>query len=406
MKINNNGVTQPKGFLACGQHTGIKNKRKDLAIIYSEVPANFAGVFTTNIVKAAPVLRNLEIREKSQKIQAVVVNSGNANACTGEQGLLDNQKMADTVAKIFNIDECMVITASTGVIGVPLPIDKIVAGIKKSNTFLSNDRQGAIDAAAAIMTTDTVPKEVSAYFKIDGKEINIGGMAKGSGMIHPNMATMLSFITTDLAISTKMLQKAMSDSTLDSYNMISVDGDTSTNDMVSILANGMAGNKEITEEDENYEKFKEVLDVINKELAKMIVKDGEGATKLLEVKINGAKAKDDARKMCKSIINSSLVKTAFFGEDANWGRILCSMGYSGADFDPTGVSLEFKSKFGSIKVMENGVPLNFNEEIASEVLKEFAIEVNITLTDGDAFAEGWGCDMSYEYVRINGDYRS
>jgi glutamate N-acetyltransferase/amino-acid N-acetyltransferase len=203
-----------------------------------------------------------------------------------------------------------------------------------------------------------------------------------------------------------MLQKAMSDSTLDSYNMISVDGDTSTNDMVSILANGMAGNKEITEEDENYEKFKEVLDVINKELAKMIVKDGEGATKLLEVKINGAKAKDDARKMCKSIINSSLVKTAFFGEDANWGRILCSMGYSGADFDPTGVSLEFKSKFGSIKVMENGVPLNFNEEIASEVLKEFAIEVNITLTDGDAFAEGWGCDMSYEYVRINGDYRS
>jgi glutamate N-acetyltransferase/amino-acid N-acetyltransferase len=406
MKINHNGVTQPKGFLACGRYTGLKNKRRDLAIIFSEVPANFAGVFTTNKVKAAPVIRNLEIREKGEKVQAVVVNSGNANACTGEQGLKDNQKMADTLAKTFNINSDMVVTASTGVIGVPLPIDKIVDGIEKSSTFLTDDRQGAIDAAAAIMTTDTVPKEVSAYFTIGDKEINIGGMSKGSGMIHPNMATMLAFITTDLAISREMLQKALSESTLDSYNMISVDGDTSTNDMVSIMANGMAENEEITEENEDYKKFKDVLDVINIALAKMIVKDGEGATKLLEVKISGAKTKDDARKMCKSIINSSLVKTAFFGEDANWGRILCSMGYSGADLDPSGVSLEFKSRFGSIKVLENGVPLSFNEEIAAEVLKGYAIEVGITLKDGDASAEGWGCDMSYEYVRINGDYRS
>lgn len=406
MKINHNGVTQPKGFLACGRYTGLKNKRRDLALIFSEVPANFAGVFTTNKVKAAPVLRNLEIREKRGKIQTVVVNSGNANACTGKQGFIDNQKMAQTVADTFKIDVNMVVTASTGVIGVPLPIDKIVEGIEKSSTFLSDDRQGAIDAAAAIMTTDTVPKEVSARFMLGDKEINIGAMAKGSGMIHPNMATMLAFITTDLNISTKMLQKAMSDSTLDSYNMISVDGDTSTNDMVSIMANGMAGNQEISEENEDYDKFKKALDVINIELAKMIVKDGEGATKLLEVKINGAKSKDDARKMCKSIINSSLVKTAFFGEDANWGRILCSMGYSGADLDPSGVSLEFKSRFGSIKVLENGVPLNFNEEIASEVLKGSAIEVIINLKDGDSSTIGWGCDMSYEYVRINGDYRS
>lgn len=406
MRISHDGVTTPKGFLACGRYTGLKNKRRDLAIVFSEVPANFAGVFTTNKVKAAPVLRNLEIREKGGKIQAVVVNSGNANACTGEQGLIDNQKMAQALADTFNIDVDTVVTASTGVIGVPLPIDKIVDGIEKSATFLTGDRQGAIDAASAIMTTDTVPKEVSAHFMIGDKEINIGAMAKGSGMIHPNMATMLAFVTTDLAISTEMLQKAMSESTLDSYNMISVDGDTSTNDMVSIMANGMAGNEEITEENEDYEKFKEVLHTINMELAKMIVKDGEGATKLLEVKIDGAKTKDDARKMCKSIINSSLVKTAFFGEDANWGRILCSMGYSGADLDPTGVSLEFKSRFGSIRVLEDGVPLDFNEEIASEVLKGSAIEVLITMKDGDASSIGWGCDMSYEYVRINGDYRS
>jgi glutamate N-acetyltransferase/amino-acid N-acetyltransferase len=406
MRINHNGVTQPKGFTACGRYTGLKNKRRDLAIIFSEVPANFAGVFTTNVVKAAPVLRNLEIREKGGKVQAVVVNSGNANACTGEQGLIDNQTMAQTLADTFKIDVDTVVTASTGVIGLPLPIDKIVAGIEKSATFLTDDRQGAIDASAAIMTTDTVPKEVSAYFMLGDKEINIGAMAKGSGMIHPNMATMLAFVTTDIAISNEMLQKAMSESTLDSYNMISVDGDTSTNDMVSIMANGMAGNEEITEENEDYKKFKEALHVINMELAKMIVKDGEGATKLLEVKINGAKTKDDARKMCKSIINSSLVKTAFFGEDANWGRILCSMGYSGADLDPNGVSLAFKSRFGSIKVLENGVPLAFNEEIAAEVLKGSAIEVLITMKDGDASIMGWGCDMSYEYVRINGDYRS
>jgi glutamate N-acetyltransferase/amino-acid N-acetyltransferase len=314
--------------------------------------------------------------------------------------------MADATAKTLGLDPNAVITSSTGVIGVPLPIKIIVEGIEKSQSFLTDDRQGAIDAAAAIMTTDTVAKEVSAQLTIDNKTIKIGGMAKGSGMIHPNMATMLSFITTDLNISKEMLQKALSSSTETSYNMISVDGDTSTNDMVCVLANGLAGNKEITEENEDYLKFKDALDTINKELAKMIVKDGEGATKLLEVKIEGAKSDLDARAMCKSIINSSLVKTAFFGEDANWGRILCAMGYSGADMNPNGVSLMFKSRFGSICLLQDGVPLNFNEDLAAEILKGYTIEVIITMKDGDGKAEGWGCDMSYEYVRINGDYRS
>jgi glutamate N-acetyltransferase/amino-acid N-acetyltransferase len=406
MKINHNGITEPTGFYACGRYTGLKNKRRDLAIIYSKVPAKYAGVFTTNKVKAAPVIRNMELNSKGVDIQAIVINSGNANACTGSQGILDNQTMADATAKTLGLDPNAVITSSTGVIGVPLPIKIIVEGIEKSQSFLTDDRQGAIDAAAAIMTTDTVAKEVSAQLTIDNKTIKIGGMAKGSGMIHPNMATMLSFITTDLNISKEMLQKALSSSTETSYNMISVDGDTSTNDMVCVLAHGLAGNKEITEENEDYLKFKDALDTINKELAKMIVKDGEGATKLLEVKIEGAKSDLDARAMCKSIINSSLVKTAFFGEDANWGRILCAMGYSGADMNPNGVSLMFKSRFGSICLLQDGVPLNFNEDLAAEILKGYTIEVIITMKDGDGKAEGWGCDMSYEYVRINGDYRS
>jgi glutamate N-acetyltransferase / amino-acid N-acetyltransferase len=406
MKLNHNGVTEAKGFYACGRYTGLKNKRRDLAIVYSEVPAKFAGVFTTNRVKAAPVIRNMSLREKGCDIQAIVINSGNANACTGAQGILNNQEMAETTAKVFNINANSVLTASTGVIGVQLPIKTIIEGIEKSHKFLSDDRQGAIDASAAIMTTDTVPKEVSAQFIIDDKVINIGGMAKGSGMIHPNMATMLTFITTDLNISRDLLQKALSSSTETSYNMISVDGDTSTNDMVCVLANGLAGNSEITEEDSDYMKFKEVLDIINKELAMMIVKDGEGATKLLEVIVSGAKTDNDAKLMCKSILTSSLVKTAFFGEDANWGRIMCAIGYSGAELDPSTVSLRLQSRYGSIRLLENGVPLNFNEEIASEILKAYTIDIIVDLLDGEGQSKGWGCDMSYEYVRINGDYRS
>jgi glutamate N-acetyltransferase/amino-acid N-acetyltransferase len=406
MKINHNGVTEPSGFYACGRYTGMKYKRRDLAIVYSQVPARFAAVFTTNLVKAASVIRNKQLLDKKSLIQAIVINSGHANSCTGHQGIVNNQKMADSLANVLKLDVNSVLTASTGVIGVQLPVDIISEGIEKSCIFLSDDRQGAIDAASAIMTTDTVSKEVSVQFRIGEKLVKIGAMAKGSGMIHPNMATMLAFITTDLNISQSLLQKAMSDSIIDTYNMISVDGDTSTNDMACILANGLAGNDEIAEENDDYQTFTKALNFINIELAKMIIKDGEGATKTLETTIQGAKTKDDARTLCKSIINSNLVKTAFFGEDANWGRIICAMGYSGAYMNPDGLSLMIKSRFGSVRLVENGIPLHFNEELAAEVLKGNSIEILVTLMDGDSDAKGWGCDMSYDYIRINGDYRT
>jgi glutamate N-acetyltransferase/amino-acid N-acetyltransferase len=406
MKINHNGVTEPSGFYACGRYTGMKYKRRDLAIVYSQVPARFAAVFTTNRVKAASIVRNKQLLDNKSLIQAIVINSGHANSCTGHQGIINNQKMAESLANVLKLDVNSVLTASTGVIGVQLPVDIISEGIEKSYVFLSDDRQGAIDAASAIMTTDTVSKEVSAQFTIGEKLVKIGAMAKGSGMIHPNMATMLAFITTDLNISQSLLQKAMSDSIIDTYNMISVDGDTSTNDMACILANGLAGNPEITEEDDNYQTFTKALNIINIELAKMIIKDGEGATKTLETTIQGAKTKDDARILCKSIINSNLVKTAFFGEDANWGRIICAMGYSGAYMNPDGLSLMIKSRFGSVRLVENGIPLHFNEELAAEVLKGNSIEILVTLMDGEYDAKGWGCDMSYDYIRINGDYRT
>ncbi|MBV1756749.1 MAG: bifunctional ornithine acetyltransferase/N-acetylglutamate synthase [Dethiosulfatibacter sp.] len=406
MKINHNGVTEPSGFYACGRYTGMKYKRRDLAIVYSNVPAKYAAVFTTNRVKAASVIRNKQLLNDKSLIQAIVINSGHANSCTGEQGIINNQRMAESLASALKLDVNSVLTASTGVIGVQLPVDIISEGIEKSCIFLSDDRQGAIDAASAIMTTDTVSKEVSLQFTIGKKLIKIGAMAKGSGMIHPNMATMLAFITTDLNISQSLLQKAMSESIIDTYNMISVDGDTSTNDMACILANGLACNDEIIEENEDYQTFSKALNIINIELAKMIIKDGEGATKTLETIIKGAKTKDDARLLCKSIINSNLVKTAFFGEDANWGRIICAMGYSGAYMNPEGVSLMIKSRFGSIRLVENGIPLHFNEELAAEVLKGNSIEIQVNLLDGDSEAKGWGCDMSYDYIRINGDYRT
>ena len=406
MKLNHNGVTEPTGYYSCGRYTGMKYKRRDLAIVYTEIPARYAAVFTTNQVKAASIIRNKQLLDEKSLIQAIVINSGHANSCTGQQGIVNNQKMAESLANALKLDINAVLTASTGVIGVQLPVDIINQGIEKSCVFLSSDRQGAIDAASAIMTTDTVSKEVSLQFTIDGKLVKIGAMAKGSGMIHPNMATMLAFITTDLNISQPLLQHAMSDSIIDTYNMISVDGDTSTNDMACILANGLAGNDEIIEEDENYIIFCKALNIINTELAKMIIKDGEGATKTLEATVRGAKTKDDARVLCKAIINSNLVKTAFFGEDANWGRIICAMGYSGAFMDPNGLSLAFKSRFGSIRLVENGIPLHFNEELAAEVLKGNSIEILVNLMDGDFEAKGWGCDMSYDYIRINGDYRT
>lgn len=406
MKVLYTGITEPKGFQAVGKHVGLKSKKKDLAIIYTETPAVWAGVFTKNIVKAAPVVRNMEIFNKGNKIHAIVVNSGNANACTGEKGITDNQTMTDTLAECLNLKSEEVITSSTGVIGALMPIDKITLGIKNSYHCLSSSRQASVAAAAAIMTTDTVSKEISVSLEIGGKTAKIGGMAKGSGMIHPNMATMLSFLTTDVNISREMLINALKDSISDSYNMISVDGDTSTNDMVCIMANGEAKNKVINCKNDDYYKFKDSLDYVNKELAKMIVKDGEGASKFIEVQIQGAYSKEDGKILCKSILTSSLVKTAFFGEDANWGRIMCAMGYSEAKFNQNKVSIKFESKFGELILMDCGTPINFDEKKAAEVLKSEEIIINIKLQDGSEEAVGWGCDLSYEYVRINGEYRS
>ncbi|NLJ89144.1 MAG: bifunctional ornithine acetyltransferase/N-acetylglutamate synthase [Epulopiscium sp.] len=406
MKKIDGGVTSPKGFMANGNYIGIKKKKKDLSVIYSESPAKGAAAFTTNIVKAAPVLWNQKIIDAKTNIQAIVINSGNANACTGEQGMQDAILMAQTTAEALNLKKEEVLVASTGVIGVLLPMDIICPGIKKTIAALSASREAAKMAAEAIMTTDTYSKEIAVSFTIQGKTVTIGGMAKGSGMIHPNMATMLSFITTDLNIAQDLLDKALKESIVDSYNMISVDGDTSTNDMVIVLANGAAANEIIDKEDQDYEIFKEALHYVNSYLAKEIVRDGEGAGKFIEVNVKGTKTKEDARIISKSIIRSNLVKTAFFGEDANWGRVICAMGYSGVKFDVNKVTIEFSSKAGKISLMEKGLPIKFDEDIALKILKEKDVTVTATLKEGIEEATAWGCDLSYEYVRINGDYRT
>ena len=401
------GITCPKGYYATGSHIGIKVKKKDLAIIFSSAPAKAVGVFTTNIVKAAPVLWNQKLINNNNNLtQAIVVNSGNANACTGEIGLHHTELMASEVASCLGYKKHQIFVASTGVIGVPLPIDKILNGIKNTYKKLGNTENDANLAAEAIMTTDTHSKQVSVEFTIDNKEIRIGGMAKGSGMIHPNMATMLSFITTDLNISKELLEKALKESSEDSYNMISVDGDTSTNDMVILLANGLGGNSEIIEENENYNIFKDALHYVNIFLAQEIVKDGEGAKKFITVHVKGATSKKDAKTLSKSVITSNLVKTAFFGEDANWGRILAAMGYSGAYFDPSKVSINFKNGSSSINLMVDGTPVKFDENLAKKILKKTNITVEVLLKGGVGEAIAWGCDLSYDYVRINGDYRS
>lgn len=406
MQIIKGGITSPKGYKAYGEYIGIKKKRKDMAIVYSENPAEYAATFTTNVVKAAPVLWNKELYDNNKQISAIVVNSGNANACTGQKGIDDTKKMAEVTAEEFNINADSVIVASTGVIGVELPMDIIEKGIKSVAKKVDSTNESGTLAAEAIRTTDTFTKEIAVVFEIDGKKVHIGGMAKGSGMIHPNMATMLSFITTDVAITKELLAKALKEDTKDTYNMISVDGDTSTNDMVVVLANGMSGNKIIDSENEDYYTFKKALNIINEYLAKQIVKDGEGVTKFIEVIVEGAKDKEDARLLAKSIITSNLVKTAFFGQDANWGRVLCAMGYSGAKFDPLKVKLDYESLGGSITLLKYGAPEKFDEDKAFKILQEKEIKVIVTLQEGDANATAWGCDLSYEYVRINGDYRT
>jgi glutamate N-acetyltransferase / amino-acid N-acetyltransferase len=405
------GVTAPKGFLAAGAFVGIKKKngkeKKDLALIFSEVPAHAACVFTTNVVKAACILYNQEIVGKEAPIaQGIVVNSGNANACTGELGMVHTKEMAEAFAQSLGIQANQVLVASTGVIGVPLPIETVKNGIKEMSNSLSSLEKSGNDAAQAIMTTDCFAKEISLEVEIGGKIVTIGGMAKGSGMIHPNMATMLGFITTDANISPALLKQALKESNDKTFNMISVDGDTSTNDMLAILANGLAENPTIDQPGPDYELFVEALESVNRFLAKAIARDGEGATKLLEVIVQGAATVQDAQKLARSVVSSNLTKAAFFGQDANWGRVLCALGYAGVNFDPMKVSIEFFSQAGLISLMHKGEPIKFDEDFALSILKEKEIKVLVTMGEGDAQATAWGCDLSYDYVRINGSYRS
>lgn len=407
MEIIEGGVTAAKGFLAAYTAAGIKYKdRMDMALLYSQVPCKAAGTFTTNLVKAAPVKWDQQVVSQSPFAQAVVVNAGIANACTGEEGLGYCQETAKAAANALKIPESAVLVASTGVIGKQLPMDKITAGIQKMAPCLDGSTDAGTNAAKAIMTTDTVKKEVAVRFEVDGVTVTLGGMCKGSGMIHPNMCTMLSFITTDLAISKELLEEALREDIKDTYNMISVDGDTSTNDTVLLLANGLAGNPEITEKNQAYETFKKALNRINETLAKKMAGDGEGCTALFEVKVVGASSKEQAVMLSKSIITSSLTKAAIFGHDANWGRILCAMGYSGAQFDPERVDLYFESCVGKLQIISDGVALDYSEEEATKILSQPEVTAIADVKMGEATATAWGCDLTFDYVKINADYRS
>lgn len=403
----NGGVTAPKGFLASGLNAGIKNQtKKDMAMVFSSTPCAAAGVFTTNLVKAAPVKWDKEIVTTSPYVQAVVVNSGIANACTGAEGLGYCADTAAEAAAALNIPKTAVLVASTGVIGKQLPIDKIKSGVTALSKVLGSSREDAKLAAEAIMTTDTKSKEVACTFELGGKQVTVAGMCKGSGMIHPNMCTMLCFVTTDAAISHELLQKALSDDVVDTFNMISVDGDTSTNDTVLVMANGQAENTPITKEGEDYKTFCEALHFIMLELSKKIAGDGEGCTCLFEATVIGAKDKNQARTIAKSVVCSSLTKAAVFGHDANWGRILCAMGYSGAQFDPEVVDIWLESKAGTIKIVENGIATDYSEETATKILSEEEVIAKMDIKEGNETATAFGCDLTYEYVKINGDYRS
>ena len=404
MKLIKGGVCAAKGFTANGVHCGIRHNRtkKDLALIFSEKKATAAAVYTTNLVKGAPLLVTKE-HIKDGYAQAVICNSGNANTCNAN-GVEIAEKMSVLVADKLGIDKSDVVVASTGVIGQPLNVDVIAAGIPDLADGLSVD--GGSSAAEAIMTTDVQVKEIAVEFKIGSKTCRMGGIAKGSGMIHPNMATMLVFITTDVNITSEMLSKALKTDVQNTFNMISIDGDTSTNDMVTILANGMAGNDLIVSDSEEFDEFMKALNTLTVYLCKMIAADGEGATKLLECAVTGAKTKEIAKTVAKSVICSSLTKAAMFGADANWGRVLCAIGYSGAPVDVNKIDVAFKSAKGSIDVCKNGSGVDFSEEKAKEILLEKEIEIAVNLNDGDYSSSAWGCDLTYDYVKINGDYRT
>ena len=404
MKLISGGVCAAKGFTANGVHCGVRKNRtkKDLALIYSEVPASCAAVYTTNLVKGAP----LDVTKKHIEngvAQAVVCNSGNANTCNAN-GIEIAEQMCDLLGTALNIASSDVVVASTGVIGQPLSIEPIKSGIPALVAGLSAD--GCDAAAEGIMTTDTVKKEVAVEFELGGKTCRMGGIAKGSGMIHPNMATMLVFITTDAAIAPEMLKKALSTDIAATFKMVSVDGDTSTNDMVTVLANGMAGNETVTAEGEDFAVFMKALNTVTVALCRMIAGDGEGATKLLECTVSGADDMGTARTVAKSVICSSLLKAAMFGADANWGRVLCAIGYSGAAVDVHRVDVSFRSPKGEILVCKDGAGVEFSEEIAKEILLEREIEILVSVGDGNVSATAWGCDLTYDYVKINGDYRT
>lgn len=407
MEIITGGVTAAKGFQAASTAAGIKYQgRTDMAMVYSEKPCKAAGTFTTNVVKAAPVKWDQDIVYNYPQAQVIVCNSGIANACTGAEGFDCCRETAKAAAEILNVSEDSVLVASTGVIGMQLPIEKLAEGVRAMAPGLDGSLEAGNLAAKAIMTTDTVEKEAAVQLEIGGKTVTVGGMCKGSGMIHPNMCTMLGFVTTDVKISKELLQEALSQDVKDTYNMVSVDGDTSTNDTVLLLANGMAENPEITEKNQDYQSFCQALNYVNTQLAKKIAGDGEGATALFEVKIIGAKSKEQAVTLSKSVVTSSLTKAAIYGHDANWGRILCAMGYSGVQFDPEKVDLYFESRAGRIKIIENGVSTGYSEEEATRILSEDAVTAIADIKMGACTATAWGCDLTYDYVKINADYRS
>lgn len=399
-----NNITNVRGFTCWGAHMGIKSKRRDIALIYSEVPASAAAVFTKNVVCAEPVkLSRSHI--KDGLAQAFVINSGNANACTGKEGWKGAVAMAEETGKHLNIAKENVIVASTGLIGEPFPTDKVLKGIQECSAKLSNREIAGSLTANAILTTDTFAKEGFTSFSIDGIQINMGGIAKGSGMIHPNMGTMLGFIVCDIAITPALLKEALKQAVDNSFNMITVDGDTSTNDMVSIMCNGKAGNKEITEKDANYDLFLANLEKLCTHLAKLIISDGEGSTKLVEYRVAGAKTKSDARKIVRTVSNSNLVKTAVFGSDPNWGRIVAAAGRSGVDFEPEKIDLFIGTDLNKmVPVLEKGQPVADVRDKLKKIMTSSNIIISLNINDGDSEAVGWGSDFSYEYVRINAEY--
>lgn len=401
------GITAAKGFLAAGVEAGVKyQNRKDMAMVYSQSPCKVAGVFTSNVVKAAPVLWDRQIVESGNDVQAVVVNTGIANACTGQQGFDCCRQTAEAAGKALGIPAANVLIGSTGVIGMQLPVDRIVEGTKKAAAALQEGVQAGHEAAQAIMTTDTVPKEAAVKVTIGGKEVTLGGMCKGSGMIHPNMCTMLAYVATDADITKELLQEALSEDVKDTFNMISIDGDTSTNDTLLVLANGQAGNPRIAQKGADYDAFCAALHELNVALSKKIAGDGEGATALFEVQVIHADTKENAKKLAKSVIGSNLTKAAIFGHDANCGRIMCALGYSGALFDPEKVELWLLSSAGRLLVYRDGVALDFDEEEATRILSCPAVTALVDMKAGTCEATAWGCDLTYDYVKINADYRS